>query len=64
MPVVVVDIVVLMVVLLDGGGRDRGLEVELGTSFSVSKRYIQGDHGTQRPSYIDIFLNIHDHDLA
>ena len=33
----IVDIVVLIVVLLEGGGRVRGLEVELGTSFSVSK---------------------------
>ena len=41
--VVVVVIVVLVVVLLEGGGRDRGLkvdrglEVELATSFSVEK---------------------------
>ena len=37
--VVGVDIVVLDVVLLEGGGRDRGLKVELGTSFSVNKSY-------------------------
>ena len=37
--VVAVVVVVLDVVLLEGGGRDRGLKVELGTSFSVNKLY-------------------------